>query len=107
MIVSPRLLRRTLFILTFVAIASFTASAQDSMDAWKDYDFAKTAIKPTQLQSVPLEDLKLLRGLVFGRHGRVFKDAEIKTYLEGQSWFKSNPDFKNSSLNDIERQRSH
>ena len=103
MFVSPRLRRRTLFILTFVAIASFTASAQDSMDVWKDYDFAKTAIKPTQLQSVPLEDLKLLRGLVFGRHGRVFKDAEIKTYLEAQSWFKSNPDFKNSSLNDIER----
>jgi hypothetical protein len=39
---------------------------------------------------------------VFGRHGRVFKDAEIKTYLEAQDWYKANPDFKNSLLNATE-----
>jgi hypothetical protein len=44
-----------------------------------------------------------LRGIIFGRHGRVFKDNEIKVYLEEQSWYKPNPDFKNSMLNDVER----
>jgi hypothetical protein len=80
-----------------------SAAAQDALDAWKDFDFAKTPIKSTQIQALALEDLKLLRGIVFGRHGRVFKDAEIKSYLEAQSWFKPNPDFKNSILNDNER----
>ena len=53
---------------------------------------------------MPLEDLKLLRGIVFGRHGRVFKDAEISTFLEAQDWYKANPDFNNSMLNATERQ---
>ena len=91
----------SLFVLVF--LASLTVFAQDPMDAWKDFDFSKTSLKQTQLQPFALEDLKLLRGLVFGRHGRIFKDAEIKTYLEAQSWFQPNPDFKNSMLNDVER----
>jgi hypothetical protein len=86
-----------------IASASLTSHAQDALDAWKDFNFAKTAIKPAQIQTLELYDLKLLRGIVFGRHGRIFKDAEIKTYLEAQSWFKPNPDFNNSMLNDTER----
>lgn len=76
---------------------------QDPMDALKQLDFTKTSLKQSQVQKLTPEDLKLLRGIVFGRHGRVFKDGEIKSYLEEQSWYKPNPDFKNSMLNDIER----
>jgi hypothetical protein len=72
------------------------------MERWQNFDFAKAALKPTDLASVPLEDLKLMRGIVFGRHGRAFKDAEIRTYLEAQDWFKANPDFTNSMLNSVE-----
>ncbi len=90
-------------IAVLIALSSLTVRAQDPMDAWKDFDFSKTSIKQSQVQSLALEDLKLMRGLVFGRHGRIFKDAEIKTYLEAQDWFKPNPDFKNSMLNDVER----
>jgi len=84
-------------------VTSFASNAQDSMDVWKGFDFAKTSLKAPQVQRLPLEDLKLLRGVIFGRHGRVFKDAEIKLYLEAQSWFKPNPDFNNSMLNENER----
>ena len=52
---------------------------------------------------MPLDDLKLLRGIVFGRHGRVFKDVEIRIYLEAQDWYKPNPEFNNSMLNNTER----
>ena len=96
-------LRMALQLLTLLVSLSFTAAAQDSLDVWKDFDFAKTPTKAAQIQSLPLEDLKLLRGIVFGKHGRVFKDAEIKSYLDNQSWYKANPDFKNSMLNDTER----
>jgi hypothetical protein len=73
------------------------------MQRWRSFDFGKTALKPADIARVPLGDLTLLRGIVFGRHGRVFKDAAIRVYLEAQDWYKSNPEFNNSMLNNIER----
>lgn len=87
----------------FLSVGSFSINAQDSMQRWHSFDFSKSALKAADAASLPLEDLKLLRGIVFGRHGRVFKDADIRLYLEAQDWFKANPDFNNSMLNDLER----
>src|SRR5215216_2253310 len=98
-----RHIRSTFLLLAMIASFSFTARAQDSLDAWKNFDFSKNAIRQTQIQRLAFDDLKLLRGLVFGRHGRVFKDVYIKQYLEAQDWYKPNPEFNNSMLNDIER----
>jgi hypothetical protein len=86
-----------------IALVSLTAAAQDRMDAWKDFDFRKSAIKQAQIQSLPPYDLELMRGIVFGRHGRIFKNPDIKAYLEAQPWYKPNTDFKNSMLNETER----
>src|SRR5215212_10439091 len=94
---------RLFLLLTLIAVASFTVVAQDTMDAFKGFDFTKTSIKQAQVQKLGIYDLKLLRGIIFGRHGRVFKDSEIKVYLEEQPWYKANPDFNNSMLNDVER----
>lgn len=96
------LLRSFMFCLIMSAVV-VSVYGQDSMDQWLSFDFAKKEMTGAQVKAMPLEDLKLLRGIVFGKHGRVFKDAEIKTYLEAQSWFKPNPDFKNSDLNKTER----
>ena len=95
--------RRSLFILLLTAVSAFTVAAQDPIDAWKDFDFRKNSIKQAEIQKLTSWDLKLIRGLVFGRHGRIFKDAEIKQYLEAQDWYKPNPDFTNAMLNDTER----
>ena len=97
----PRL-RSFLLLVVLLAAGSFSAQAQDSMLRWQTFDFSKSALKSADLTGVPLEDLKLMRGLVFGRHGRVFKDAEITTYLTAQDWYKPNPDFQNSMLNNTE-----
>ena len=95
---------RSFVLLAILGLVSVTAVAQqDTMDALKGLDFSKISIKQVQAQKLAMEDLKLLRGIVFGRHGRVFKDNDIKVYLEEQSWYKPNPDFKNSMLNDVER----
>lgn len=100
---NPRQLVGAFLLLALLAVVSFEAQAQDPMDAWKDFDFRSNAIKQAQVQSLELYDLKLLRGLVFGRHGRIFKDAEIKSFLETQSWYKPNAEFNNSMLNETER----
>lgn len=89
--------------LALIFLLSGVALAQDALDPLKDLDFGKTSLKQAQVQQLEMYDLKLLRGIIFGRHGRVFKDADIKSYLDEQSWYKANPDFKNSMLNDMER----
>jgi hypothetical protein len=95
--------RFPLFRITFLLLLSaFSAHAQDSMDRWKDFDFAKSSLKSSDIVDVPLEDLMIMRGIVFGRHGRVFKDASIRTYLAAQDWYKPNADFQNSLLNATE-----
>jgi len=94
---------RHVLLLTFIALMSINVFAQDPMDPLKDLDFSKTSLKQVQIQKLEMYELKLLRGIIFGRHGRVFKDSEIKSYLDEQPWYKANPDFKNSMLNDMER----
>jgi hypothetical protein len=97
-------LRLSLVVLAALLVAgSLNVQAQDSMQRWQNFDFSKSALKAADVAKLPLEDLKLLRGIVFGRHGRVFKDADIRVYLEAQSWYKANPEFNNSMLNDLER----
>lgn len=96
-------LRYPFLLLVLIAISAFTVSAQDPMDAWKDFDFRKNAIKQSQIQDLAVWDLKLMRGLVFGRHGRIFRDAEIRTYLEAQPWYRPNLEFTNAMLNETER----
>ncbi len=89
--------------LLLVVLLAFSVQAQDAMDSLKTIDFSKTSLKQSQVQKLSPEDLKLLRGIIFGRHGRVFKDYDIKAYLEEQPWYKPNSEFKNSLLNDTER----
>ena len=91
------------FVVLLVHFCVPVLAQQDPMESLKGLDFRKTSLKQAQVQKLSPEDLKLLRGIVFGRHGRVFKDGDIKAYLEEQSWYKPNPEFKNSMLNDIER----
>ena len=99
MLVRPRYLA----LLVLVCLFSCAAMAQDIMDPLKELDFSKTSLKQVQIQKLEMYDLKLLRGIIFGRHGRVFKDNEINLYLGEQPWYKPNPDFTNSMLNDMER----
>jgi hypothetical protein len=88
----------------FFAIALFgTAVAQEKLQKWESFDYRHKLIKPADLQGLDDEELAFLRGVVFGRHGRVFRDVDIVHWLEEQEWFKPNPKFKNSMLNDIER----
>ncbi|MCA1621569.1 MAG: YARHG domain-containing protein [Acidobacteria bacterium] len=67
------------------------------------FDFAKQKVTREQLEDLDLWDLKKVRGIVFGRHGRVFTDRDIQGYLKEQAWYKPDPDFSNSRLNANER----
>jgi hypothetical protein len=79
------------------------ARAAEGLAEWESFEFAKKSIQLKQLEGLSLDDLKMMRGIIFGRHGRVFKDADIKGYLAERPWFKPDPNFQNSMLNDTER----
>jgi hypothetical protein len=82
------------------------AYAQDeyaALKTWEDFSFSGRSVATADFATLSLEDLKLVRGIVFGKHGRVFKDPEIRRYLESRTWFKADPGFENSKLNDTER----
>jgi hypothetical protein len=101
----PPTMRRLLGVAALVIACSLTVPAQDVSEAvkrWEDFDFAKNTIVASQINALPLEDLQLLRGIVFGKHGRIFKDLAIKAYLKDRPWYQPNPEFKNSVLNEIE-----
>ena len=49
------------------------------------------------------DDFALLRGVVFGKHGRVFKERSIQDYLEKQAWYKPSKTYTNSLLTPVER----
>jgi hypothetical protein len=103
----PPTRRRLLGVAALVIACSLTVPAQDVSEAvkrWEDFDFAKNTIVASQINALPLEDLQLLRGIVFGKHGRIFKDLAIKAYLKDRPWYQPNPEFKNSVLNEIEVQ---
>jgi hypothetical protein len=102
---SPFQLRSLISLLLLLAAFS-VASAQDysEMKQWESFDFASKRISAADLAKVKAENLQLMRGVVFGKHGRIFKDWEIKTYLQSRDWYKPNPNFTNSALNDNERE---
>jgi hypothetical protein len=96
----PRKIFAALF---FAAACALSVAAQTDADRWENFDFANKTITVAQIKNLSEYDLKLVRGIVFGRHGRIFKDADIRNYLQARKWYKPNPNFKNSELNQTER----
>ncbi len=90
-------------ILLIIGSSLSAVQAQDNLSKWEKFDFATGSVTLEQLKELNLDDLKFMRGLVFGHHGRIFKDAYIQSYLKERSWYKPNPAFQNSLLNDVER----
>ena len=112
--------KKFVLLLTVILVFAWSICAQQIDPAaraarWKEFnknnfdkiDFSKT--KLTRLKIAKLkedenaDDFALLRGVVFGKHGRIFKERSIQDYLEKQPWYKANKSFSNSVLKPVER----
>jgi hypothetical protein len=107
------------FVLTLVFAQNVFAQTDDFEEArnegwkafnkqnWHKFDFTKRKITKAQLEkltsSAAFNHLEILRGVVFGKRGRVFKERSIQDYLEKQAWYKPNPKFTNALLTKMER----
>jgi hypothetical protein len=88
----------------FCALAPFSLAGQgavDPMQKWESTDYRTQVISAASLKG---SNAELVRGIIFGKHGRIFKEKDIQAYLSSRPWYKPNPNFKNSELNDDERQ---
>ena len=114
-------MKKTLSILLFVMTAFAAASIAQDVDPaaraarWREFNkngfyqfnFAKTRLTKAKIANLKedenADDFALLRGVVFGKHGRVFKERSIQDYLEKQAWYKPNKMFSNTMLTPVER----
>ncbi len=46
---------------------------------------------------------KVLRNEIYARHGKIFKSENLRTVFTSQSWYKPNPNFTESMLNEYEK----
>ena len=102
----PDRLRRLTAALALALFAAVACPAQSDEEGFKKLeaiDYSKQTVTREQVAALELWDLRLLRGVVFGRHGRVFKDRDIQNYLKEQTWYKPNTAFTNAMLNQTER----
>jgi len=111
---------KILLIVVIVLAFADIAAAQET-DAvsratlWKAFNknnfekvnFAKTRLTKARISKLKVDgdvdEVALLRGVVFGKRGRIFKERSIQDYLEKQPWYKPNKDFSNSMLTTMER----
>src|SRR5215212_7424668 len=75
---------RKLVLLLFVSATPLFAAK-----SWETFDYAKQPLTEAAVAERTLDELRLMRGIVFGRHGRIFSaDRDIDRYLRAQSWYK-------------------
>jgi hypothetical protein len=97
-------MKNKLAIFFTILLLAANVFAQDAMKKWQNFDFAKQKIKPSELARLDHEQLQLVRGIVFGKRGRIFKEKNIQSFLEKQAWYKPKADYRNASLTKIERE---
>jgi len=111
--------RQTGFAVLFIFAVSQILSAQVRYDEqdfkafkWDKFDFTKKKVTKEQLDELKYEtyegveetnELAIVRGILFGKRGRIFTERPIQDYLEKQSWYRPNKNFKNSVLTPMER----
>lgn len=89
----------------FSCAAALAQSQADigAMAKWETIDYSKTTVDASQIAVLSVHQLALLRGIIFGRHGREFKETEIQDYLATRPWYKADEQFTNAWLNPTER----
>ncbi len=75
-----------------------------SMDDWERFDYSARTVTPASLAPLPLVDVQRIRGIIFGRHGRVFQDSTLQAWLATRSWYHADTTFTNARLTAGERE---
>jgi hypothetical protein len=66
-------------------------------------DLATKPISPAVINGLYLEDARKLRNEIYARHGLIFKDKWLDSYFRSMSWYRPDPNYRESKLSDVER----
>jgi hypothetical protein len=90
---------------TTSTIATSTAAAMPTTpEQWEQFDYAANTITPAALDPLPLVEVQRIRGIIFGKHGRVFQDTTLQQWLAARSWYHPDSSFTNARLTQGERE---
>ena len=81
-----------------------TAAAPTSMDQWEQFDYSSHTVTPASLAPLPLVEVQRIRGIIFGRHGRIFQDSTLQSWLASRPWYHPDTTFTNERLTPGERE---
>ena len=56
-----------------------------------------------QLSDFSRRDLRLIRNLIYARHGRPFKSELLKTYFSTLDWYKEDPKYSDARLTPLDK----
>lgn len=82
-----------------------TTSEQEPPPVQRDWSDWKLNIEPldkAKLDGLSPYELRTMRAWIFGKHGRVMEDDDLQEYLEKQSWYKPDEQFRFQALSDVE-----
>lgn len=100
-----------IFAVSQIALAQIGDERKFKSYGWDKFDFTKKKVTKAQLDKLEyqvddieaIDELAIVRGILFGKRGRIFSERSIQNYLEKQPWYKPNKNFKNSMLTPTER----
>jgi hypothetical protein len=84
--------------------AGATSASTSASDRWEQFDFTSKSLTAATLDSLPLVTLQHIRGIIFGRHGRMFEDTTLQHWLASRPWYHPDTAFTNASLSPREKQ---
>lgn len=74
-----------------------------SLPEWEQFDFATRPVALADLKGLSGTDLARVRGIIFGKHGRVFEDTLVQRWLMPRPWYVPDAEYTPDRLNDRER----
>lgn len=66
-------------------------------------DLDSRHLTSTDVASLSLSDLAILRNSIFARHGRPFAKPEYATYFAQFDWYRADPNYRDDRLNSVEK----
>jgi len=107
-----RVVRFGIVLAALFALAAPSLAQQDCdedegdtlVSSWSRIDYSKHHLQPSRLDDLSDAQLSQVRGIIFGKHGRIFKDACLEAYLSWQRWYHRDTTFTNARLSETERE---
>jgi len=98
------MIRRLPSVIAVAIVVAGCTQKPKPMDDWERFDYSARTVARESLAPLPLVEVQRIRGIIFGRHGRVFQDSTLQAWLATRSWYHADTTFTNARLTAGERE---